>query len=278
MDKPGLVASDVDGTLLDPLEQLRPRTASVITRVLDAAILVVLATGRSPRWVYPVARALRVGGLAVCVNGAVILDVERRTVLRTHAMDPPLLHDVAGVMLDALPGCALAVEQCVDAGSPQHPPEDDTRGAPVPLVGDGYQSPRGVHRLSPVPLAELLGRPAVRMIVRHPALSSREMARAVGPLVSDAVEITYSTDEGLIDVMRAGVNKAIGLAEVADLHGVDQADVVAFGDMPNDIPMLRWAGHGVAMENAHPDVLAAADETTASNAEDGVARVLERWF
>ncbi|AUS78679.1 HAD family phosphatase [Actinoalloteichus sp. AHMU CJ021] len=278
MEKPGLVASDVDGTLLDPLEQLRPRTASAVSRVLDAAIPMVLATGRSPRWVYPVARALRVGGLAVCVNGAVILDVERRAVLSTHAIDPVLLRDVADVVLDALPGCALAVEQCVDADPPTQPPEDDTRGAPVALVGPGYLSPWGVHQRSPVPLAELLGRPAVRLIVRHRGVSSREMARTVGPLVSDAVEITYSTDDGLIDVMRAGVNKASGLSEVADLHGVDRADVVAFGDMPNDIPMLRWAGHGVAMENAHPEVLAVADETTTSNAEDGVARILERWF
>jgi hypothetical protein len=53
---------------------------------------------------------------------------------------------------------------------------------------------------------------------------------------------------------------------------------MAFGDMPNDVPMLRWAGHGVAMANAHADVLAAADEVTGTNAEDGVAQVLERWF
>jgi hydroxymethylpyrimidine pyrophosphatase-like HAD family hydrolase len=54
--------------------------------------------------------------------------------------------------------------------------------------------------------------------------------------------------------------------------------VVAFGDMPNDVPMLGWAGLGVAMGNAHPDAVAAADEVTTTNAEDGVARVLERWW
>ena len=75
-----------------------------------------------------------------------------------------------------------------------------------------------------------------------------------------------------------GVTKAHGLAEVASRFGVAAADVVAFGDMPNDLEMLRWAGHGVAMGNAHPELQAAADEVTAHHDEDGVALVLERWF
>jgi hypothetical protein len=61
-------------------------------------------------------------------------------------------------------------------------------------------------------------------------------------------------------------------------RGIASDDVVAFGDMPNDLPMLRWAGHGVAVANAHPDLLTAADEVTASNDDAGVARVLERLF
>ena len=70
----------------------------------------------------------------------------------------------------------------------------------------------------------------------------------------------------------AGVNKATAVAEL----GYPPEQVVAFGDYPNDIPLLTWAGLGVAMANAHPDVLAIADEVTASNDEDGVALVLER--
>jgi hydroxymethylpyrimidine pyrophosphatase-like HAD family hydrolase len=66
--------------------------------------------------------------------------------------------------------------------------------------------------------------------------------------------------------------------ELARPLGITAAEVVAFGDMPNDVPMLGWAGLGVAMGNAHPDAVAAADEVTASNVDDGVARVLERWW
>jgi len=61
-------------------------------------------------------------------------------------------------------------------------------------------------------------------------------------------------------------------------RGISAEEVVAFGDMPNDLPMLTWAGLGVAVANAHPSVLAAADEVTASNDDDGVAQVLDRWF
>ena len=61
---------------------------------------------------------------------------------------------------------------------------------------------------------------------------------------------------------------------MARRYGVDPAEAVAFGDMPNDLPMLAWAGRGVAMANGHPAVLAAADEVTGSNDEDGVAAFL----
>ena len=84
--------------------------------------------------------------------------------------------------------------------------------------------------------------------------------------------------ETLVELAAAGVTKATGLARVAESAGVARSDVIAFGDMPNDVDMLRWAGHGVAMGNGHPDVLAVADEVTASNTDDGVALVLERWF
>ena len=98
-------------------------------------------------------------------------------------------------------------------------------------------------------------------------------------MIGDAVDLTFSHPRGPgRDLAAPGVTKATGLAEVAARLGVAAADVIAFGDMPNDLEMLRWAGHGVAMGNAHPVLLEVADEVTASNADDGLALVLERWF
>ena len=116
------------------------------------------------------------------------------------------------------------------------------------------------------------------MLVRDAGLTSAAMMAALAPAVGDVADLTYSHPRGLLEISPAGVTKAVGLAEVAERLGIAAADVVAFGDMPNDLEMLRWAGHGVAMGNAHPMLRDVADEVTASNAEDGLALVLERWF
>ena len=92
------------------------------------------------------------------------------------------------------------------------------------------------------------------------------------------MHITYSTDDGLIEVAAAGVNKGSALAELAARWDIDRKDVIAFGDMPNDLEMLHWAGFRVGMGNAHPDVAAIASEVGAHHHEDGVAQILERWF
>jgi hypothetical protein len=104
------------------------------------------------------------------------------------------------------------------------------------------------------------------------------MAAAVREILGARLDVTFSTGHGLIELSAPGVTKGTGLAQLAAELGVLPADVVAFGDMPNDLPMLEWAGSGVAMANAHPDVLGVADEITAPNSEDGLAMVLERWF
>jgi len=120
--------------------------------------------------------------------------------------------------------------------------------------------------------------PAIKLLARHHGVTSDELASAVTDLIGDAAEVTFSSNVGMLEMSVPGVTKASGLAEVADLVGVGARDVVAFGDMPNDVPMLTWAGLGVAMANAHSAAIAAADERTGSNAEDGVAAVLKRWF
>jgi hypothetical protein len=81
---------------------------------------------------------------------------------------------------------------------------------------------------------------------------------------------------GYIEICPPGVDKATGLMVVATALGIDPGDVLVFGDMPNDIPMFRWAGFArVAVANAHPQLRALADEMTLTNDEDGVATYLE---
>ncbi len=268
------MASDVDGTLLDPLGRVSPRTAEVVGRVLAADVPFVLATGRPPRWVPEVADATGLTGYAVCSNGAVLYDIGADRVVSAELLTPVQLHDLAAVLDEALPGCSMASERVADGVRD---------GAPVDaefISDEHYLHPwdEGAQPLPGHQRAQLLGLPAVKLLVRHPRMTSEEMALAVGPLVGDRVAMTYSTNEGLLEFAAPGVSKATGLAAVAERLGVPASGVLAFGDMPNDVPMLAWAGHGVAMGNAHPDAKAAAAEVTAANADDGVALVLERWF
>lgn len=270
MREPRLVASDVDGTLLGRGAAVSARTGAAVRRVLASGVPLVLVSGRPPRWIPPVAAAVGTVGYAVCSNGAVLYDVGAGRVLAARTMPPWLLRDVAHSLDGVLGGYGLAAERvglrAVDASV-------------LPFVVEpGYVHPWDDDGPITRPRAEVLGRPAVKLLVTRPGMTSDELAAVVVPVLGEMVNVTYSSGGGTVEICRRRVTKATGMRTVAVLLGVAAADVLAFGDMPNDLPMLAWAGHGVAMANSHPDVLAAADEVTAGNDEDGVAQVLERWW
>lgn len=268
MQAPRLVASDVDGTLLDPHDQVSSRTAAVIGRLTAAGIGFVLVTGRPPRWIPPVIDAVGVGRYAVCANGGVLYDALEDRVLWSRTLDPDALAGLAHTVAGVLPTAGLAVER---VGTSAH-------GAAAFVAEPAYRHAWPDSDNHVTGRSELLTAPAVKMLVRCPELSSDAMLAALAPVVGDAADLTYSHPRGLVEMSPPGVTKATGLAEVAGRLGVEVADVIAFGDMPNDLEMLRWAGHGVAMGNAHPALHEVADEITASNGDDGLALVLERWF
>jgi Cof subfamily protein (haloacid dehalogenase superfamily) len=268
VQKPGLVASDVDGTLLDGMERVSARTAGVVRRVTTSGTPFILVSGRPPRWIPGVAEAAGVDGYAVCANGAILYDIAADEIVSAHTLDPVLMNDVAHALDAAMPGITFASE---------HPmPARASEGAF--LTERTYSNPWGDAENNTGSRAEVLGRPAAKLLVRHKDMTSDEMALVAETILDDAVTITFSASGGLLELSVRGVTKATGLAEAADRLALDATSVVAFGDMPNDIEMLKWAGHGVAMANAHEDVLAVADEITAPNVEDGVAQILERWF
>jgi HAD superfamily hydrolase (TIGR01484 family) len=267
VEPPRLVASDVDGTLLNPDDRVSPRAAAVIARLVASGVGFVLVTGRPPRWIPPVVEQLGSVSLAVCANGGVLYDAAADRVLWARTLTPASLAELAAAARATLPDCGLAVERVGAAA-------DGGSFVAEPAYRHAWQD--ADHAISH--RAELLSRPAVKLLVRDPRLSSDAMVAALTPVIGDAADLTFSHSRGLVEISPPTVTKATGLAEVAQRYGVAAADVVAFGDMPNDLEMLRWAGHGVAMGNAHPALLEVADEVTASNGEDGLALVLERWF
>jgi Cof subfamily protein (haloacid dehalogenase superfamily) len=253
----------MDGTLLDPLGRVSPRNAAALARATDAGARVVIATGRPVCWLGPVIDA-GFTGTAVCMNGAVVYDIAAGRILSSTALEPGVMQSFVSDLDRLELDFALAVER---VGVSQ---EDF-------WAEDHYIHPWDDGEYRRVVRSELLAGPAAKLLVRY-GVESAALLDAARSTNQGQVSLTYSTDDGLIEVAAAGVSKGAVLAVLAAQWGIDAAETVAFGDMPNDLEMLRWAGISVAMANAHAEVAAVAREIGPHHAEDGVAQVLERWF
>ena len=256
-----LIASDIDGTLLRDDGTMSDRTVAALGAAEEAGLVVVLCTGRPPRWMKPIAEATGHHGLAVCSNGAIVYDLHTETVVESFPIDVDVARRITLALKEALPEAVFAVER---SGGMLHEP------AYVPIA------PPSATQMEAA-FDELVTEPMVKIIAKHPEMTSTELHAAAHAAVAELAELaetTYSSGS-IIEISATGVTKAFGLERLAAERGIDAADVIAFGDMPNDIPMLTWAGRGVAVGNAHPDVIAIADDVCASNEDDGVAQVIE---
>nr|WP_221380549.1 HAD family hydrolase [Actinoplanes polyasparticus] len=258
-----LVASDIDGTLIRTDGTLSKRTIEVLD-ALEVPFVVV--TGRPVRWLRQLFDQMAAPVPAICANGAVIYDAERDEVLRADPLPVELLLDVAKRLREAVPDVALAVE--VEDGRAFWYEE----AWPVRWEGDGTSV-----RVLTTP-DELTSAPAVKLLARSAHHGPDEFFELVSRTLGDIATPTHSSSSALVEISAAGVTKAAGLAWHCERYGIDKSKVIAFGDMPNDIPMLSWAGHGVAMSNAHPALKAVADEIGLSNDEDGVANYLAELY
>jgi Cof subfamily protein (haloacid dehalogenase superfamily) len=259
-----LVASDIDGTLIRSDGTLSRRTLDVIDAL---PVPLVLVTGRPLRWLQQIYDQLTEPLPAVCANGAVIYDPGTDEVLRADPLAVDLLLDVAKRLRDAIPDVALAVEV------------EDGRSfwyeQAWPLRWDGEH--HAVRVLSTP--EELTSVPAVKLLARSASHQEPDVFyELVSSTLNGLAEATHSSSSALVEISAAGVTKAAGLAWMCEREGITASEVIAFGDMPNDIPLLTWAGHSVAMGNAHPAVRAVADEVGLTNDEDGVARRLQDLF
>jgi Cof subfamily protein (haloacid dehalogenase superfamily) len=258
-----LIATDLDGTIVRSDGDISDRTRRALAAAEDAGLLVVFVTGRPPRWMKPVSEATGHHGLAVCANGAVVYDLHTEQVVQEFPMDAEVARKLTEVIRHAVPDVAFAVE---GGGRFGHEPHYRSK----------YETPPDVVVAE---LHELLDRPVTKLLARHTTMPTAQLLAAAQDVVGDLAVLTtatFSDTDGLLELSATGVTKAFGLERLAGERGIGPAEVVAFGDMPNDLPMLAWAGHAVAVGNAHPDVLAIADEVTATNDDDGVALVVER--
>jgi len=261
--RPRLVALDLDGTLLRSDGSLSARTLAALGAVRRAELTLVIVTARPPRRMRDIALKTGLSGLAICSNGAVVYDLDQHCIVQQTTIAADRARELVVRLRNALPDVAFAIE----AGS--------RYGCEPSYV---IQTEHPHDAADPAMLREdalalcLLG--VTKLIVQHRESTLAQLLR-VAREHADELTVTHSGSE-FVEIAPAGVTKAVALAALCARLGVAAAQVVAFGDMPNDLPMLSWAGRGVAVANAHPEVLSVAREVTASNDADGVALVLER--
>jgi Cof subfamily protein (haloacid dehalogenase superfamily) len=256
-----LVATDMDGTLLRSDGTISARTLAAIRDAHQAGITVVAATGRGWRSAVPLLAPAPEITTAVCSNGALVRDIVGGADTDIFAFPAATVEVLVDAVVSTVPDAGLAWELATGAFG-----FDRVYAGMRPDVARHYPDHEGAR--PPV------GDPMLKLLVIHPQLDEAALLSILEPVVPPDVLATYSGID-TVEITGAGVHKAAALAVVCGRLGIDAADVVAFGDNRNDSEMLRWAGRGVAMGNAVPVAVEAADEQTAHHMDDGVAIVIE---
>jgi len=259
-----LVASDIDGTILGHDGKISDRTVRAFHACRDAGVELVFVTGRPPRWLHPLQEQLGHAGTVICSNGAVVWDLEADRMVSARALELDAVFEARRIIQRLRPSALFAAETLT--GFHLEPG----------FLGTG--SSGLLAEFTPAPLQDTLS--ADDAVVKFLAVvrdgTADEFLAEVTPAVAHLAAATHSAPNiALLELSLPGVNKAVTLAEYAASLGIEAQDVVAFGDMPNDIEMLRWAGHGYAMASGHPEAIRAAGRQAPHFDDDGVAQVLE---
>lgn len=263
---PKLIATDLDGTLVRSDDTVSPYTREVLGRVRAAGIPIVGVTGRGPRLQSLCQRDVPGADFLVMAQGGWVVDLtdpDEPVTVRAETVPG----SVVLTLIEALEAEVGPLSVMVEAGP----------GPGAPLWGEAHPAWRYPDAIVYRPRAEALAGPVLKGFAHSPRHQPDELLAVARALVPDGGLSLTQAGLGYIEICPPGVTKGSGLSVVSQRLGVDPADALVFGDMPNDLPMFAWAGwRRVAVANAHPEVLAAADEVTASNDDDGVARYLDR--
>lgn len=277
--RPQLIATDVDGTILSYQNtgtcEISQRTIDALAAAHNAGIHVVCVTGRPMRWMHELAARLSYMDAAICSNGAVIYDMAHDAVIESHALSYAETNRVRDALLGHWPAAKFAVETTVGFGQESRFSEATGRPADIQRPASaGHASALITGETLPTMLAA--DDEVLKLLLAVGGADPDELLNDARELLGSAVSITRSAPNmPLLEMSRGDVNKAVTLADYAASLGIHANDVVALGDMPNDIEMIRWAGTGFAVASGHPTLRSVADAIAPGCDEDGVATVIE---
>lgn len=259
-----LIATDLDGTFLDSSGRVSELNQQAVLAAAEQGVATVIATGRPPRWLDGVLDALHSARPKVIAsNGALVYDLDTGQLKQIHPLPAEATLEYANRLQRAVPDVHFAVEYPDGWGrEPAFAPRQDR------AVADTVDG-----------LEDLLanGR-AVKLLAASESLTTQQLAGVGQPLAEDLLTCTYSfvSQQGLLELSAPGVTKGTALAGVLDELGVSPAGVAAFGDMPNDLDMLRMVGQPYVMSNAHPALLAAGFPVAGDHNDSAVGAVVLR--
>ncbi|MEU6121073.1 Cof-type HAD-IIB family hydrolase [Streptomyces sp. NPDC047123] len=271
--RPRLIATDLDGTLLRDDKTVSDRTVAALAAAEAAGIEVFFVTGRPARWMDVVSAHVHGHGLAICGNGAAVVDLHggpgTHRFIKVRELPREYALDVVQRLRAAAPGTSFAIERTgglhhEETYPPLHMEPGESVAPAEKLLAETPEDPAVAEQ------------PVLKVLAFHPGLAPDDFLVLARTAVGDRAMVTRSSPSALLEISGPGVSKASTLELCCAERGITPAEVVAFGDMPNDIEMLAWAGTSYAMGNAHPDVVAAASGRTVANNDDGVAVVIER--
>jgi Cof subfamily protein (haloacid dehalogenase superfamily) len=268
--QPKLVALDLDGTLLKWVadsnsahEEIPQVVIDAVQSAFNSGAHIVLASGRAPHGMTEVAERLGLRGHGdnlwmVASNGSVIVRYPPLEIVHEETFDAA---PAVRMVLALRPSALVAIEERGVGYRVTAPfPEGELDGEMIITNVDA-----------------LVSEPVSRVIIRDPSATADDFVKMATRLGLHGTDYVVGFT-AWIDIAATGVSKGSGLRRVAEALGVDSRDILAIGDGRNDIEMLTWAGRGVAMGQAVPEVISAADDVTGSVDEDGVAHELFRWF
>ena len=260
--RPRLIATDLDGTIVNHDGRISDRTVETFTRARDLGVEIFFVTGRPPRWMPEIREAFGFGN-AICGNGAMLYDLMNDKVLEEWLIETDKQLETVNRLRASIPEVSFAVE----SHSYFH-----REKAYIPRWDVGLDNV-GVNTIE-----EAIKSPALKMLARcsQQNLSSDEMLAIALVELDGLVTVTHSNPhDSLLEISALGVSKGATLARMAARLGIDAADCVTFGDNPNDFSMLEWAGRSYAMSSGHPDGVKHAKSIAGPCEDDGVAIAID---
>ena len=259
-----LIAVDVDGTLLNSKNEISPKTKESLIRAGEAGHKVAIVSGRPTSGVRYLAKELefeKYGGLLSNYNGGSITNFKTGEVISNHTLD--LAKEILAATKD------LPLEIIIPSGDK--------------IISDSENKYLDVERdLLKVETEAIEGLrenldfgPNKIIFANDPEILEQHLEFLIDTYGQHTAQVR--SQRFYYEIMPKGLSKGASLLEIAKYYGIDQENIIAFGDELNDETMIEVAGTGVAMGNAVEKIKEIADYITLSNDEDGIADYLEKF-